>query len=335
MSVPILVFHHLSKERRDGHVPDTELHMCTTPFLQVRKVVPMRGEEPLSVSHRWIAPFRKDALLPAPPTAPSKLPINEEVLLSVSIRSSSSVPIRVNKLVLNLNPKAGEESGRGSNGEEGLVSLFDGSGTAGMESESKVLQSEAGRSLRPGEALSRLFRVRPRELGESVSMGSLVVTWQRHEDVPRGSWAHEPAAVVSDISLAPVSVESPPVIVETRLPAYALLGVPFTVTVNVTNGSELLQEVLYSVADAPNFVLGGSHNGQMIILPRSEKSMVYRVVPIQAGLLTLPQMRFTAVRHNAKLKPTTGNAKIFVYPTLQQASKGHGVVNKGVSVAAR
>jgi hypothetical protein len=306
--------------------------MCTAPFFQVRKVVPMRGEEPLSVSHRWIAPFRKDALLPAPPTATSKLPINEEVLLSVSIRSSSSVPIQVNKLVLNLNPNAGEESGRGGNGEEGLVSLLDGAeSAAGMES----VQSEAGQSLRPGEALSRLFRVRPHELGESVSMGSLVVTWQRHEDVPRGSWAQEPAAVVSDIPLAPVSVESPPVIVETRLPAYALLGVPFTVIVNVTNGSELLQEVTYSVADAPNFVLGGSHSGQMIILPRSEKSMVYRAVPIQAGLLTLPQMRFTAVRHNAKLNPTTSNAKIFVYPSLQQADKGHEAVSKGVSVAAR
>lgn len=310
-------------------------HVHPAPFFQVRKVVLMRGEEPLSISHRWVAPFRKDALLPAPPTATSKLPINEEVLLSVSIRSSSTVSIQVNKLVLNLNPEAAEESGRGSNGEEGLVSLLDGSGAAGTASENKILQSEAGQSLRPGEALSRLFRVRPRELGESVAMGSLVVTWQRHEDVPRGSSVQEPAAVVSDIPLAPVSVESPPVIVETRLPAYALLGVPFTVTVNVTNGSELLQEVTYSVADAPNFVLGGSHNGQVIILPRSEKSMVYRVVPIQAGLLTLPQMRFTAVRHNAKLIPTTGNAKIFVYPSLQQVDKGHGAVSKGVLVAAR
>lgn len=287
----------------------------------------MRGEEPLSVSHRWFAPFRKDALLPAPSTASAKLPLNEEVLLSVSVRSSSSVPVRVSGLALRTDQNLAEESGSGAAGESGPVDLL------ADNTESK---GNGGRELGPGEAFAQLFRVRPLQPGESVSLGALEVTWQRHVDVPAGTWETQSAAVVSVLPLAPVSVESPHVVVETELPACAVLGKPFSVVVRVTNATELLQEVAYSVTDSPSFVLGGSHNGQLIVLPRSVKAILYELVPIQAGLLALPQIKFSTVRHSAKLNPSLGNAKIFVYPSASsQESSGQKATNNGVSVLVR
>ena len=93
--------------------------------------------------------------------------------------------------------------------------------------------------------------------------------------------------VVTKQNLPDVNVESPPLIVSFECPPYAIVGDPFTYNIRISNQTQLLQEIKYSLADAQSFVLSGYHNDTIYVLPKSEHILSYKLVPLVSDMQQL------------------------------------------------
>ena len=104
------------------------------------------------------------------------------------------------------------------------------------------------------------------------------------------------ASVLTTQTLPDVNVELPPLVVSLDCPPYAVIGDPFTFLVKIRNQTQLLQEVKFSLADAQSFVLSGSHNDTVFVLPKSEHILNYKLVPLASGIQQLPRFTLTSER---------------------------------------
>jgi len=162
----------------------------------------------------------------------------------------------------------------------------------------------------PGEGFKKVFAVTPEVNTPTLKMGTVCLRWRRDGDSTSAD-----SEVVTKYRLGDIKVESPPLVVKLDCPPHAVLGNPFTYFVRIQNRTHLLQEIKFLLADSQSFVLSGSHNDRVFILPRSEHILSYKVVPLASGSQLLPRVTVTSVGYSAGFQPSVASSSIFVFPS--------------------
>ncbi|CDO98636.1 unnamed protein product [Coffea canephora] len=150
-----------------------------------------------------------------------------------------------------------------------------------------------------------------------LKIGTVCLRWRRHsgDKEQPGPCTTE---VLTKQRLPDVYVEQPPIIVSLECPAHAILGDPFTFPIRIHNRTELLQEIKYSLTDSQSFVLSGSHNDTIFVLPKSEHILSFKLVPLASGSQQLPRVSVTSVRYSAGFQPSIASSFVFVFPSKPQ-----------------
>ncbi|KAI8610738.1 Gryzun, putative trafficking through golgi-domain-containing protein [Chytriomyces sp. MP71] len=123
------------------------------------------------------------------------------------------------------------------------------------------------------------------ETTSGLSLGALKIEWKR-ADTDR--WCQ------SLIKVPALDLSFPDVWAYTDLPGEARVGVPFCLTYRLQNASTSLLEVNMIVEPSETFVFTGPKILQNVrVLPLSERSLRFLVVPLAAGASRLPKVKMS------------------------------------------
>lgn len=271
----------------------------TAQKVNVHKSLQIEGKTAILISHQFMLPFRRDPLLLSrikPVTdsdQPASLPLNEMSILIVSAKNSAEVPLRLLSMSLQLdNDSIGRSYFTPHEGEDLLDPAL----------------------LVPGEEFKKVFTVISEANSLKLRLGTVSVRWRRDSGTEQLS-SSTVTCVLTEQILPDVNVELPPLVLSLDCPPYAILGDPFTYSIKIQNQTQLLQEVKFSLADAQSFVLFGSHNDTVFVLPKSEHILNYKLVPLASGVQQLPRFSVTSVRYSAGFQPSIAASTIFVFPS--------------------
>ncbi|KAK7846233.1 trafficking protein particle complex subunit 11 [Quercus suber] len=271
----------------------------TAQKVNVHKSLQIEGKTAVEFSHQIMLPFRRDPLLLSriksvpDPDQPASLPLSEKSVLIVSVKNSAEVPLRLLSMSLEVD-------------NEGIE------GSCSMQHEHETLLDPA--LLVPGEKFKKVFTVISEANSSKLRLGTVCVRWRR-DSVNEEQSGSTIVSVLTTQTLPDVNVELPPLVVSLDCPPYAILGDPFTFLVKIQNQTQLLQEVKFSLADAQSFVLSGSHNDTVFVLPKSEYILNYKLVPLASGIQQLPRFTLTSERYSAGFQPSVTASTIFVFPS--------------------
>ncbi|GKV21863.1 hypothetical protein SLEP1_g31801 [Rubroshorea leprosula] len=267
----------------------------------VHKSLQIEGKVAIQISHRFMAPFRRDALLLSRTNTVTvsdqlgSLPLNETTVILVNAKNCCEVPLQLLSMSIEVDD---------NNIERSCSAQFGGQDLLGCA------------VVMPGKEFKKVFTVIPKVDASKLTLGSVHLKWRRHSGIGDQSGSTSTASWVStEHKLPEVNVELSPLVVSLECPPYAVLGEPFTYSVKIRNHTELLQEVKFSSADAQSFVLCGPHNDTAFILPKSEHILHYKIVALASGLQQLPRVSLTSVRYSAVFQPSTAAATVFVFPS--------------------
>ncbi|PKU81543.1 trafficking protein particle complex subunit 11 [Dendrobium catenatum] len=276
-----------------GYLPNTETN---SQRINVHRSLQIEGKIPFTISHRFMMPFRREALLLPRVTAlpdvhrKMRLPLNERTILMVSARNCSEIPLRLVSLSIepdgNQDPECScsvQQSGSVSFGPPLIV---------------------------PGEEFKQVFSVTPQANSPNIEIGTVHLKWVRDSNPGRHS-----NVVLTKQDLPGVSVETPTLVVSLDCPPHAVLGFPFSFYIKVHNNTSLLQEINYTLGDSQSFVFTGRHTDSVFILPKSEHIISYKLLPLVSGLQHLPIVTVTSVRYSAAMNPSLAATTLFVYPS--------------------
>ncbi|CAN1169740.1 Trafficking protein particle complex subunit 11 [Linum perenne] len=296
----------------------SDVNELSSQKVHVHKSLQIDGKTGIVISHHFMLPFHKDPLLLSriKPTPDSKqlpsLPMNETTVLVVSAKNSCEVPLQLKSVSIDMDDDHERSYKLQHGGGEDLVKIS---------------------HLMPGEEFRKVFTITPEVKSSSLILGSACVRWRRKpetEDDQSTSTAAE-ACILTKSKLPEVNVELPPLVVRQEWPPYAILGDPFAYIINIKNQSKLLQEVKFSLADAQNFVLSGSHTDTVFILPSSERVVSYKIVPLCSGMQQLPRVTVTSVRYSAAFQPSVAASTVFVFPSKPHFQMSGNKVLEAVS----
>ncbi|XP_042453915.1 trafficking protein particle complex subunit 11-like isoform X2 [Zingiber officinale] len=264
--------------------------------VNVHRSLQIEGKIPISITHTFMMPFRREPLLLSKvkslPGADQNvyLALNETSILIVTARNSSEVPLRVKSMMIQSN----------SNKNETPYSIQH---VGGVSADDSLLV--------PGGEFKGVFSVRPKIDSPNLELGSVCLNWNRDLTLSDS----EDSGVVTEQKLPAVIVEQSPLVVSLEFPPHAILGIPFLFYIKVSNQTNLLQEIKYSLGDTQSFVFCGPHDNAGFILPKMEYVMSYKLVPLCSGSQQLPQATITSLRYSAALNPSVTATTIFVYPS--------------------
>uniref|UniRef100_A0A5B7A4W4 Putative trafficking protein particle complex subunit 11 n=1 Tax=Davidia involucrata TaxID=16924 RepID=A0A5B7A4W4_DAVIN len=269
--------------------------------IHVHKSLQIEGKTAVSISHRFMLPFRRDPLLlskikPVPDSdqMPS-LPLNETSILIVSAKNCTEVPLQLLSMSIEMED---DGSGRSCILQHGSEDLIDPA------------------LLVPGEEFKKVFSVIPTANFSKLEMGTVCLRWRRDSGLEEQSGPNAAASeVLTKHRLPDVNVELAPLVVSLECPPHAILGHPFTYFVRIQNQTQLLQEIKFSLADSQSFVLSGCHNDTIFVLPKSEHILGYKLVPLASGSQQLPRVTVTAMRYSAGFQPSIAASTVFVFPS--------------------
>uniref|UniRef100_A0A6N2N2Y9 Trafficking protein particle complex subunit 11 domain-containing protein n=1 Tax=Salix viminalis TaxID=40686 RepID=A0A6N2N2Y9_SALVM len=289
---PVMLFVSL------GYFPDN--NESTSQRIHVHKSLQIEGKTAVVFSHQFMLPFRQDPLLlsriksvPGSDQLAS-LPLNENSVLVISAKNSSEVPLLLQSMSIEVD-----------DGIERPCTLQH----SGMD-----LLSPA--HLVPGEEFKKVFTVIPGVEYTSLDLGSVCLRWRRNsekEDLSTSDAIKD--WVLTKHKLPNVKVESFPLVLSLECPPYAVLGDPFMFLIKIQNQTQLLQEVKFSLADAQSFVLSGSHSDTVFVLPKSEHTLSYKLVPLASGSQQLPRVTVTSARYSATFQPSVTASTVFIFPS--------------------
>ncbi|KAL5752309.1 hypothetical protein ACOSP7_022493 [Xanthoceras sorbifolium] len=286
---PIMLFVSLSYSPHSNESIAQKVH--------VHKSLQIEGKTAVVISHRFMLPFRREPLLLSQikPAADSEqlpsLPSNETSLLVISAKNCTEVPLQL------LSMSVDNEDG----GSERSCSVQHG----GEDNLGPAL-------LVPGEEFKKVFTIIPSAGSSRLRLGTLCLRWRRNsgsDDTRTEAW------VTTKHNLPEVEVEVSPLVVSLEYPPYAILGDPFMYLVKIQNQTQLLQEVKFSLADVQSLVLSGSHSDTFFVLPKSQHTLNYKVVPLASGSQQLPKVTVTSVRYSAGFQASTAASTVFVFPS--------------------
>ncbi|XP_028795308.1 trafficking protein particle complex subunit 11 isoform X2 [Neltuma alba] len=303
---PIMLYASLSYTPHSDELHSQKVH--------VQKNFQIEGNAALVLSHRYLMPFRRDPLLLSRnkqglESDPSEsLPVNEKTVLIVGAKNCTEVPIRLQSISIEAEDDALESKGSVPDGNSEL-------------SDSSLLV--------PGEEFKKVFTVTSNMNISKIRPGNVCLRWRRDLGLKEQSMSMQTVTwAVTKEKLSDIIVELPPLVVSLECPPYAVLGDPFTYHVKILNQTQLLQEIKYSLGDAQNFVLSGSHNDTIYVLPKSEHILSYKLVPLACGSLQLPKISLASVRYSGAFQPENSSSSVFVFPskpyfsTCASTSKG-------------
>ncbi|PKI57065.1 trafficking protein particle complex subunit 11 [Punica granatum] len=289
---PIMLFVSLGYSSQENESASQIIH--------IHKSLQIEGKTAVTINHRVMLPFRRDPLLLSR-VKPSNeadqlisLPFRESNVLIVSARNCTEVPLQVESLSIETDVDSGSASTS--------CCIKPGTGTG----------SPGPALLVAGEELKKVFTVVPEVDSSPLSLGTVCLRWRRDS----GSHDLSTCTIITTKQRLPdVNVEVSPLILSLECPPYAVLGDPFTYFVKIQNKTPLLQEVKFSLADSQSFVMSGSHNGTISVLPRSDHILSYKLVPLSSGTQQLPKFALTSVRYSAGFQPSAAASTIFVFPS--------------------
>ncbi|KAK7360369.1 hypothetical protein VNO77_02357 [Canavalia gladiata] len=269
-------------------------------MVHVHKNLQIEGHTAIVLNHHYLMPFRQDPLLLSKNKQASEsdqsesLPSNQKNVLIVSAKNCSELPLRLKSISIELEDDA--ES------------------TCSIQHGNEDLSNPA--LIVPGEEFKKVFSVSSNMNISKLRLGTVFLRWRRHLGVEEQSTSTSTLSwVVTKQKLPDMNVELPPLVVSLECPPYAILGDPFTYYVRITNQTQLLQEVKYSLADSQSFVLSGYHNDTIYVLPKSEHVLSYKLVPLASGMQQLPKLSMTSVRYSAAYQPSNSSSSVFVFPS--------------------
>lgn len=275
----------------------------TAPKVNVHKSLQIDGKTAVSISHQFKLPFRRDPLLlssikPKDHEDFASLPANETSILIVTAKNCSEVPLQISSASIELEDDDDDDG-------------YKRHSYIAQHGDDKEIATPA--FLVPGEEFKKVFSVTPEPNTPVLPMGTLCLKWGRKSDQLPSSNSVE---VVTKHQLPNVKVELPPLVVTLECPPHAILGVPFTYFVKILNTTQLLQEIKFTSADSQSFVMSGSHNDTVFVLPKSEHVLSYMLVPLTSGLHQLPRVLITSTRYSAGFQPSLSASAVFIYPSL-------------------
>lgn len=289
---PIMLYVSLSYTPHSDDLNSQKVH--------VHKNLQIEGNDAVILSHHYLVPFRREPLLLSRTKKASEsdqsesLPLNEKTVLIVSVKNCAEVPLRLQSISIEQKDNAVEKT----------CSIQDGN----SELSDPVLM--------PREEFKKVFTVTSNTNILKLRPGTVQLKWRRDLGVDEPSLSSQTIPwVVTEQKLPDMNVESPPLIVSLECPPYAILGDPFTYYVKILNQTPLLQEIKYSLGDAQSFVLSGSNNDTIYVLPKSEHILNYKLVPLASGILQLPRISMTSVRYSAAFQPSNSSSSVFVFPS--------------------
>ncbi|KAL3828855.1 hypothetical protein ACJIZ3_017657 [Penstemon smallii] len=283
---PIMVYVSLGYYPRKGEPSLQKVH--------VHKSLQIEGKTAVTISQKYMLPFRQDPLLLSkikPVSDADQLPslcLNESSMLIVSAKNCSEVPLRL----LSMSIESEESNGacvikpQHEEFKEPIVHM-------------------------PGEEFKKVFTVMPKVNSTKLKIGTVSLKWQRDSR----NFADDKSQVITKHRLPDVNIELPPLVVSLDCPPHAILGNPFTYSVRIQNRTELLQEIKYSLADSQSFMSSGSHSDTIYVLPRSAHTLRYMLLPLGLGPQQLPRVTMTSVRYSAGFQSSTASSIVFVYPS--------------------
>ncbi|KAK4440413.1 Trafficking protein particle complex subunit [Sesamum alatum] len=276
-------------------------HQSGEPNLQkvhVHKSLQIEGKTAVTISHRYLLPFRQDPLLLSkvksvsePDQIPS-LALNDLTMLIVSAKNCSEVPLRL----LSVSIEKEEDND-----------------ACAVQPQHEEFRDPVVHV--PGEEFKKVFTVIPKLNCTRLKIGTVCLRWQRDSRVEEQYDSCDNASQVTKHRLPDVNIELPPLVVSLECPPHATLGNPFAYSVKIHNQTEFLQEIKFSIADSQSFVLSGPHNDTIFVLPRSTHVLSYMLVPLGLGSLQLPRVTVTSVRYSAGLHTSPASSIVFVYPS--------------------
>ncbi|KAF7809547.1 Trafficking protein particle complex subunit 11 [Senna tora] len=276
----------------------------TAQKVHVHKQLEIEGHTAIVLNHHFLVPFRRNPLLlswnkQSSDSDPSEsLPLNEKNVLIVGAKNYDGV----------------ENTCSIQHGNEELPEL---------------------NLLVPGEECKKVFCVTPNMNISRINLGTVCLRWRRDMGVQEQSVSSATLPwVVTKEKLPDRNVEVPPLIVSLECPPYAILGDPFTFYVKILNQTRFLQEVKYSLADSQSFVLSGSHNDTIYVLPKSEHILSYKLVPLSSGMQQMPRFSMTSVRYSALLQPPNSSSSVFVFPSKPHFKTDGSTNNRVDSIAS-
>ncbi|XP_010029555.2 trafficking protein particle complex subunit 11 [Eucalyptus grandis] len=288
--------------------------------IHVHKSLQIEGKNPVLISHRFMLPFRRDPLLLSKMKAVSEnnqftsLPLNETSILILSAKNCTEVPLQVESLSVEVDEDCAATSCSIKPGSEVLAN-------SGL--------------LVPGEEFRKVFMVIPQVNSSTLGMGTVLLRWRRDPGSGEQVSCIQEDSVLTRHKLPDVNVELAPLTITLECPPYGILGDPFTYFIKIHNQTQLLQEVKFSLADSQSFVLSGSHNGTVYVLPKSEHILSYKLVPLASGSLQLPKVTLTSVRYSAGFQPSVNASTVFVYPSKPHFKVADQRESRTESVAAK
>ncbi|KAF5204600.1 Trafficking protein particle complex subunit [Thalictrum thalictroides] len=299
-----------------GYLPSN--HEAKEQKVHVHKSLQIEGKTALGISHHFMFPFRRDPLLlrkvkPIPGSdQTTSLAFKETSILVVSARNCTEVPLHLMSISIDVDD---DDTGRSCRVQQGSGSL-----------PSQPL-------LVPGEEFKQVFSVIPEVCLQTVSVGTVCLRWRRESFLEEQICSSITAAgAVTRHKLPDVNVELVPLVLSLECPPYAILGEPFTCYVRIQNKTKLLQEIKYSLADSQSFVLSGSHNDTIFVMPKSEHILGFKLVPLASGSQQLPRVTVTSVRYSTGFQPSLAAATIFIFPSKPHFEMEDKVIEKKASL---
>lgn len=285
----------------------------STQRVNVHKSLQIEGKTAIVMSHLFMLPFRREPLLLSktkPGSDPDQTPTlasNETNMLVVTAKNSTEVPL----LLMSMSIEADED------------------GPSPVQSRKEDAMEPM--PLVAGEEFKKVFAVTPEATQSKLSMGTVCLRWKRDSEIIPDATKYQ---VSTKYSLPDVKVEVPPLVVSIDCPPHAILGNAFTCSIRISNTTPFLQEIKYSLADSQTFVLSGSHNDTIFVLPRSDHLLSHKLVPLASGFQQLPRVTVTSVRHSARVQPSVAASTVFVFPSSPHLKSNNVVEAKMESVAA-
>ncbi|EXC26259.1 hypothetical protein L484_022833 [Morus notabilis] len=279
-----------------GYSPDGD--DSTAHKVNIHKSLQIEGKTAILISHRFMLPFRRDPLLlsrtkPVPESDQlTTLPLNETSVLVVGAKNCADVPLQL----MSISVEADEDDiGMSCSVQHGSDRL-----------DPAIVV--------PGEEFKKVFSITPKVNLPKLRLGNVCVRWRRDSGTGEQPGSTESSVLTKQI-LPDVNLELPSLVVSLECPPYGILGDPFTYYIKVQNQTHLLQELKLSLADAQSFVLCGSHNDTIYVLPKSENILSYKLVPLASGAQQLPKFTVTSVRYSTAFQPSNAVSTLFVFPS--------------------
>lgn len=122
----------------------------------------------------------------------------------------------------------------------------------------------------------------------------------------------------------PVAAFLPPLLSASVLfPPCVAAGQPASLQLLLHNTAPTAQEVAVAVGDPHGFLLAGPKSTVVQLLPHSNSSVTWQVVPYHLGHLHLPEITASAAQLGQHVEVTRGCAMLVVRPTEQQEAVQH------------